>query len=91
LALFKKNTFSFDALKWFGTATGVIGALILALNLPVSGWGWVLFAFSSFSWTIAGAVMKDYSLMVLQLAFLIVGLIGIWRWLIIENKVLTLI
>jgi len=49
----------------------------------------VLFAFSSFSWTIAGAVMKDYSLMVLQLAFLIVDLIGIWRWLVVANKVMT--
>ena len=49
----------------------------------------MLFAFSSFSWTIAGAVMKDYSLMVLQLAFLIVDLIGIWRWLVVANKVMT--
>lgn len=81
--VFTQGTRSFAALRWFGTITGVAGALVLALNIPISGWGWVLFGFSSLCWTIAGAVMRDYSLVVLQLAFLIVDLIGIWRWLIV--------
>ena len=77
------GTKPFSVLKWVGTATGVIGALILALNLPLSGWGWVLFAVSSLCWTIAGVAMRDYSLVVLQSAFFIVDILGIWRWLII--------
>jgi hypothetical protein len=56
---------------------------VLALNIPVSGWGWVLFCVSSLCWTIAGAVMRDYSLVVLQSAFLVVDIIGVWRWLIV--------
>ena len=83
MAILEQGSTSFSILKWFGTATGVIGALVLAVNLPISGWGWVLFGVSSLCWTIAGAVMRDYSLVVLQSAFLIVDIIGIWRWLII--------
>jgi len=83
LAFLEQGTSSFTAIKWFGTATGVAGALVLALNIPISGWGWVLFGVSSLCWTIAGAVMRDYSLVVLQATFLVVDIIGIWRWLII--------
>jgi hypothetical protein len=71
------------AIKWFGTVTGVVGAVILALNIPISGWGWVLFAVSAAAWTTAGLVMREYSLAILQGAFLLVDLLGIWRWLIV--------
>lgn len=70
------------ALKWFGTVTGIVGAGILALNIPISGWGWVLFALSSVSWTAAGLMMREWSLALLQGGFLVVDLVGIWRWLI---------
>ena len=71
------------ALKWFGTITGVAGALVLALHIPISGWGWVLFAASALAWTTAGLAMREYSLAVLQGAFLVVDLLGIWRWLLV--------
>ena len=45
--------------------------------------GWALFLISSLSWTLAGAVMKDMSLVVLQFAFVVVDMIGVWRWLIV--------
>ncbi len=40
-------------LKWFGTGMGIAGALVIALNLPFSGWGFVLFLVSSVSRTVA--------------------------------------
>ena len=42
------------SLKWLGTATGIAGATVISLNLPLSGWGFVLFLVSSVSWTVAG-------------------------------------
>lgn len=81
--IFTPGTAAFSALKWFGTITGVVGAVILALNIPVSGWGWVLFAASAAAWTAAGLVMRDMSLVVLQATFLVVDILGIWRWLIV--------
>jgi len=83
ISLLTPGTRAFAALRWIGTTTGVVGALVLALNIPVSGWGWVLFTISSISWTIAGLVLKDMSLVVLQAAFVVVDVIGVWRWLIV--------
>ena len=77
------GTTAFSVVKWVGTITGVVGAFILALNIPLSGWGWTLFLFSSLSWTFAAIVMKDMSLAVLQFAFVVVDMIGVWRWLIV--------
>ena len=82
IAVLTPGTRAFSALKWLGTLTGVLGALILALNIPVSGWGWVLFTISSISWTIAGLALRDASLAVLQGTFIVVDLLGVWRWLI---------
>ena len=31
------------ALKWIGTAAGITGAILLSLNIEVSGWGFVAF------------------------------------------------
>ena len=83
IAVLTPGTTAFSAVKWVGTTTGVLGALILALNIPLSGWGWTLFLISSLSWTFAGVVMKDMSLAVLQFAFVVVDIIGVWRWLIV--------
>ena len=71
------------ALKWLGTATGIAGATIIALNLPLSGWGFVLFLILPVSWTIAGLRMRENSLVVLQGAFTAINLLGIYRWLIV--------
>ena len=39
-------------LKWIGTGTGIAAAFLIALNLSISGWGFVLFLISSVSWTV---------------------------------------
>jgi drug/metabolite transporter (DMT)-like permease len=69
-------------LKWFGTITGVAGALLLAINIPESGWGFVLFLGSSVSWCMAGITMKEPSIWTLHGVFTIVNMIGIYRWVI---------
>ena len=63
-------------------ALAVMGALAIALNLPYSGWGFVAFLVSSVSWTIAGLMMREPSLVVLQGTFVAINLTGIYRWLI---------
>ncbi|HOE40058.1 MAG TPA: hypothetical protein PLB25_00245 [Rhodoferax sp.] len=44
-----------DALQWAGCATGVAGALLLALNIKRSGWGFVLLLISNGFWTAFGS------------------------------------
>ena len=68
-------------LKWLGTGTGVGGALLLAANTPLSGWGFVLFLISSMSWTLAAWQARDLALGVLQLTFTGINILGIYHWL----------
>ncbi|MBF0251374.1 MAG: hypothetical protein HQL35_12190 [Alphaproteobacteria bacterium] len=68
--------------KWVGTLFGVTGAVLMAMNIPISGWGFVLFLVSSTAWTSAGVMTRDYSIIVLYAVFTAIDLLGIYRWLI---------
>lgn len=69
-------------LKWFGSGTGVTGALLVALNLPISGWGFVVFLVSSAAWLTAAVMQRDTALAVLCAVYMGVDVLGIYRWLI---------
>ena len=51
-------------------------------NLPISGWGFILFLVSSVSWTVAGMMMREHSLILLNAVFTVINVLGIYRWLI---------
>jgi hypothetical protein len=68
-------------IKWVGTISGIAGSLLLALNISISGYGYILFTVSSISWGLAAWMMKESSLLMLQSVFFIVNIIGISRWL----------
>jgi drug/metabolite transporter (DMT)-like permease len=69
--------------KWIGTAAGVTGAVLVALNIGVTGYGFVLFLVSSLLWSAAGIVQREPSLVVLQGAFTAINVLGIYRWLVV--------
>ncbi len=48
-------------LKWIGTGMGIAGALVIALNLPFSGWGFVLFLVPFHTNSLRKANDYDYS------------------------------
>jgi hypothetical protein len=62
-------------LKWFGTATSIIGAFLVAGMLPHIGY--IFFVLGSFSWLIVGISTKDNALMILNLVFFIANIVGI--------------
>lgn len=68
-------------LSWLGTVSGILGALLVALHIEASGWGFVLFLISSASWLVVGVWRLDAALAWLNVAFALCNLIGIWRWL----------
>jgi hypothetical protein len=74
-------TSGLDIAKWIGTVCGVTGATLIALNLGVVGCGFALFLVSSLSWGAVGLVQREPSLIVLQSAFTIINVLGLWRWL----------
>ena len=66
--------------KWVGTATGVAGAVLIALNIGAVASGFALFLVSSVLWSAVGWVHREPSLVVLQGAFTVINLFGIYRW-----------
>lgn len=72
-----------EALEWFGCVTGVIGALIIAVNKPWSRWGFILFLFSNAAWLAQGLLVKSGGMIVMQVAYAVVNAIGVWRWIIV--------
>jgi hypothetical protein len=70
------------ALKWIGTAAGITGAILLSLNIEVSGWGFVAFLINTTFWMAAGLILRDRSLWSMNLVFTVTNLVGIYRWLI---------
>ncbi len=69
--------------KWIGTATGVTGAVLIALNLDVVAYGFGLFLISSLLWAWVGWMHRETSLVVLQSAFTVINVLGIFRWAIV--------
>lgn len=70
-----------SVMKWIGTATGVAGALIVAMNLGLVAHGFVLFLVSSILWSLVGWMQREASLVVLQGTFTVINVLGIVRWL----------
>ena len=48
--------------KWTGTLAGIAGAILIALNLDVSGYGFLLFLASSLLWCAAGTLRSNSEL-----------------------------
>lgn len=68
------------AAKWIGTAAGVGGATLIALNLGMVIYGFTLFLVSSLLWCSVGFAQREPSLVVLQSAFTAINVVGLWRW-----------
>jgi drug/metabolite transporter (DMT)-like permease len=77
------EVFWLNPAKWIGTISGVAGAVLVALNIDISGYGFLLFLLSSLLWSMAGLIQRDSSLIVLQVTFVGINVVGIYRWLVI--------
>lgn len=68
-------------MKWFGSLTGVIGALMLAMNNDYSGYGYIFFLLSSLSLTYEFYRDKLSSMVLQQSVFLAINSLGTYQWL----------
>jgi hypothetical protein len=67
--------------KWSGTVAGACGATVIAPNLGIVGYGFLLFLVSSLLWTVVGFAQREPSSVVLQGAFTAINVVGMYRWL----------
>lgn len=71
-----------NLIGWLGSALGCCGALLLALNIPLSMWGWVIFTASSILLLLWSLLGRHYHQLAMQGVFLLTNLLGVYRWLI---------
>lgn len=58
----------------------VAGSTLLALNIPISKWGYLMFLISSVSGLYVGWKTGVKSLTILNVYFTIINAIGVYRW-----------
>jgi hypothetical protein len=68
--------------KWIlGTLTGILGAILISINIEeYSKYGFLFFLSSSITFTYYSYIEKDKQLLLVQIAFIITNIIGIVRW-----------
>ena len=76
----KKNT---KIIEWTGSLTGVSAAILLALNIPISGWAYVFYLLSSVLLLIWGLSEKAHGVAFQNFVFIAINILGIYRWLIL--------
>ena len=62
-----------------GCLTGLLGAFVLALNLPFSGWGWVLFLVSNMLWIAYGVITRAKGIIFMQVGFACTSTLGVFN------------
>lgn len=67
--------------EWVGAAAGGLGALMLAINVSWSAYGWLLFLASNVSWIVYAIQRRVRSVLLMQLVFTSTSLTGVYRWL----------
>lgn len=65
-----------------GTVTGVAGALMLATRCRFASWAWPVWIISNIAWTYYAfnLPVPAYGLIVQQIIFGIINVIGAWNW-----------
>lgn len=67
-------------LEWLGCVLGITGSLLLAIKSKYSRWAWPTFLSSNFCWAGFGIITGAYGLIVMQMAFTVTSIIGIYTW-----------
>lgn len=70
------------ALEIAAAASGVLGTVLLALNGPRAGLGFVAYLVSNAGWIWFAWWHAHWAMLVQQLAFTASSLLGIWVWLV---------
>lgn len=68
--------------EWVGTATGVVGALLLAGKFRYSALGWIFFLVSNFFWIAFSLLNGHMGQLTQQVVFTFTSLLGVYRWIV---------
>jgi hypothetical protein len=68
-------------LKWAAACCGATGSVLIAANIPISGWAFVVFLLSSTLWMTASMLMRERAILAEATVYTLINCIGIYRWL----------
>lgn len=71
---------SAKVVEWTGAVLGLAGALLLALKLDISGYGFIAFLLSNVCWLYFGVCNRAWGLVTMQLGFTATSLVGLYNW-----------
>jgi hypothetical protein len=66
--------------EWTGAILGILGSLLLALKVPVSGYGFVAFLTSNVFWLGYGVRTRAWGMVTMQVGFTFTSITGIYNW-----------
>lgn len=69
-----------DFLGWTGTILGCVGALLLALNVPISRYAFICFIAANVFLISYASRRADYPVLALYLVMTLISLVGVRRW-----------
>lgn len=67
--------------EWFASASGLVGAALVASKTDIAGYGFAAFLASNAGWLIYGVRTKTWSLVCMQVGFTVTSIVGIRNWL----------
>ncbi len=67
--------------EWTATFLTLVGASLLALNIPASPWAYPIMLAGAVLWVATAVKTRDLPLALLNCGFLLINSVGIWRWL----------
>ncbi|RUA27561.1 MAG: hypothetical protein DSY76_05205 [Bacteroidetes bacterium] len=77
---------SLQCMEWVGAMIAVIAAIMLALNLTISPWAFVLYLISSVILTAWGWYSGARGIAVQNMIFIVINTLAIYRWLIVTPQ-----
>jgi hypothetical protein len=63
-----------------GSFFGIVGAILISINIPESKYGFVILLFSAIFWIIESIKEKLTPLLWMNIVFFMTDMIGIYRW-----------
>lgn len=66
-----------------GSFFGILGAILISINIPTSKYGFLLLTCSAILWIIVSWRDKLYSLLWMNIVFLLTDIVGIYRWVLV--------
>lgn len=66
--------------EYLGSVLGILGAVLVAINIEESKYGFILFLLSSIVLMIFSKMQRLSGLFIMQFVFMGINAIGIYRW-----------